>query len=179
MVVDADDKPVDFGEPGELLVRTPTMMQGYWGRPDLNEAAFFVRERFPGFQEVFYRTGDLVRWDTQGLLHFLGRKDRQIKVRGYRVELDEIESVFCSLDDVAEAAAFSVANEAGATEVAVAVLLRKDASVTTDQLRQAASQVLPPYAVPKLVDIRAEFPRTTSGKIDRRRLQEEHPLSDA
>lgn len=176
LVVGSDDGSVAPGEAGELLVRTPTMMQGYWGRPDLNESAFLVRERFPGYREVFYRTGDLVRFDAQGQLHFLGRKDRQIKVRGYRVELDEVENVFCSFDEVAESAAFSVSSDEGAIEVEVAVLLQKDAAVNSNQLRQAASKVLPPYAVPKRVNIHSEFPRTTSGKIDRSRLKEERPL---
>ena len=171
LVVDDNDEEVEPGEPGELLVRTPTMMEGYWGRPDLNEAAFLIRERFCGFREVFYRTGDFVRVDEEGLLHFLGRKDRQIKVRGYRVELDEVESVFCKLDEVAEAAAFPVLGASDAIEIRVAVLVRNGVSISADQLQLEVAKTLPSYAVPRRIEVLTKFPRTASGKIDRRQLR--------
>ncbi|MEP7309046.1 MAG: amino acid adenylation domain-containing protein [Acidobacteriota bacterium] len=170
LVVDADDQAVAPGEPGELLIRTPTMMNGYWARPDLNAAAFFDQEPFPGFRKRFYRTGDLVREGEDGNLLFLGRKDRQIKIRGYRVELDEVEHVVGSCDEVAEAAAISIRRDDGQVEIVAAVLLRQGCRPQPEDIRARAAERLPPYAVPGRVDVLASFPRTGSGKIDRRAL---------
>ena len=170
LVVEADDTPVPKGEAGELLVRTPTMMQGYWARPDLNRTAFFREDALPGPARMFYRTGDLVREREDGQLLFLGRKDRQIKVRGYRVELDEIESVLASLEEVAEAAAVACRDEEGHVTIVAAVLLRGQEHLSADSIRRRASERLPPYAVPERVDIRSSFPRTPTGKTDRRAL---------
>jgi len=93
LVVDEDDQAVSPGQVGELLVRAPTMMRGYWGRPELNQKVFYRRSIFSDYEVVFLRTGDLVRLRQDGKNYdSLGRKDRQIKTRGYRVELDEIET---------------------------------------------------------------------------------------
>ena len=84
------------------------MMQGYWRRPDLNQHAFFYRQQAAGQQDVFYRTGDLVQLQPDGNHSFLGRKDRQVKSRGYRIELDEVEAALMSHEKVQEAAVFPV-----------------------------------------------------------------------
>src|SRR5690349_10511125 len=83
-IVGDDDEPVANGEIGELLARTPTMMRGYWGRPDLDARAFWAKPVYGHFEDVYHRTGDLVRRREDGLLEFHGRKDRQVKARGYR-----------------------------------------------------------------------------------------------
>ena len=101
-----NDLEVADGETGELLVRTATMMKGYWGKPELTQKAFFKRESFANADEIFYRTGDLVWRNRDGQLMFAGRKDRQIKIRGYRIELDEIESVLISHPNVIETAVY-------------------------------------------------------------------------
>ena len=132
LVVDADDGIVEPGRPGELLIRAPTMMAGYWGRPDLDEHAFFRRSARSGLEELFYRTGDLVREGEGGNLQFLGRKDRQIKVRGHRVELDEIEALLTAQDGVAEAAAVDLRDEDGAASIAAAARLRDGARVDAE-----------------------------------------------
>ncbi|MCA9989285.1 MAG: amino acid adenylation domain-containing protein, partial [Anaerolineales bacterium] len=108
LVVDMEDNEVAPGESGELLIAAPTRMQGYWQQPALTEAGYFRQRPFPGspFEKIFYRTGDIVRLDEQGELDFLGRKDRQIKIRGFRVELDEIEAALTELAGVAEAAVY-------------------------------------------------------------------------
>jgi amino acid adenylation domain-containing protein len=172
IVVDVDDESVTPGQPGELLVRAPTMMRGYWGRPDLNAAAFFIREPVQGFQKVFYRTGDLVREKEDGNLVFLGRKDRQIKIRGYRVELDEVENVLTALEDVVEAAVIARREDDGNCVIMAAVRLDAGAVGQAEELRQHAAGRLPVYAVPSRLEIVTEFPRTGSGKIDRRAVAE-------
>ncbi|MGI9264604.1 MAG: amino acid adenylation domain-containing protein, partial [Gammaproteobacteria bacterium] len=103
LVVDEKDQPVACGESGELLIRSPTMMRGYWDQPELTERAFYRRQIAGGVSDVYYRTGDLVQERDDGVLMFLGRKDRQIKTRGYRVELDEVESVLATHEQVEEA----------------------------------------------------------------------------
>lgn len=171
LVLDADDKPVGAGQSGELLMRTPSMMLGYWNRPDLNAGVFFRREVFEGFTELFYRTGDLVEILEDGQYRFIGRKDRQIKVRGYRVELDEIETLLLSGNRVEEAAAYPLEKADGAKVIEVAVKL--DAGVEFDSVAMLKflKSRLPWYAVPdKIVAVEA-FPRTGSGKISRRELQ--------
>ena len=171
LIVDADDQPVPAGEAGELLVRSPTMMQGYWQRPDLNSKAFYRRPVFENYSDYFYRTGDLVRRAGDGELHFIGRKDRQIKVRGYRVELDEVEVGLLAHEAVEEAAAFPIANADGARQVGAAVRLRRGAECSEAELNAYLKARLPWYAVPATIALAEDFPRTSSGKIDRRALE--------
>lgn len=170
LVVDDDSKPVDDGATGELLIRTPTMMRGYWGRDDLNEGAFYRRNQFGGLPEVFHRTGDLVAAREDGTLAFLGRRDRQIKSRGNRVELDEVEAVLVGHDDVREAAVYAVPDVNGSLEIQAAVILSGTAVSETDLLAYLRG-VLPSYAVPGSLHTEDAFPRTSSGKIDRLALQ--------
>ncbi|REJ75798.1 MAG: amino acid adenylation domain-containing protein [Acidobacteria bacterium] len=180
LIVGADDEVVAPGEVGELLIRSGTRMRGYWRRPELNRRAFYRRPTYPDFEDVFYRTGDLVREDEHGELHFLGRKDRQIKVRGYRVELDEVEQVLCSVEGVREAAAVALPDPEDEAGLRIAgVVLASAASadeatpLTVEALARAARAKLPAYAVPSLLEVRRELPRTGSGKIDRRALAEQ------
>lgn len=170
LVIDEDDNEVPTGSPGELVIRAPTMMRGYWSRPDLNRRAFLRRSRFTDFEEVFYRTGDLVRDRGDGNLMFLGRKDRLVKVRGYRVELDEVEAVLNALPEVAEAAAVAVRSADDQVIIAAAVLLRQGCETTADVLRRGAAKRLPSYGVPSHLEILESMPRTGSGKIDRKAL---------
>jgi amino acid adenylation domain-containing protein len=172
LIVDGQDKTVRRGDAGELLVRSPTMMRGYWGRPDLDQTAFFAHES-GGIRKTYYRTGDVVRERDEGVLMFLGRKDRQVKVRGYRVELDEVEHVLGAIAGVAEAAAFPVAGADGSMEIGAAVVPVQGATLAPETLRRSAADKLPPYALPQRIDIRPSLPKTATGKIDRRTLIED------
>jgi len=173
LVVDEYDREVEPGQTGELLMRGPTLMQGYWGRPALNARVFLRRPVHADFDKVFYRTGDLVQVLTDGHLRFIGRKDRQVKVRGYRVELDELEDKLLSYENVEEAAVFLVEEEDENKRIDAAVLLRKGASTTPSELILHLKSRLPGYAVPSKVNILDDFPRTPTGKIDRGKLQEQ------
>lgn len=170
LVVDGNDRPVASGEPGELLIRSPTMMLGYWGRPDLNERAFFIRQRDGGLSDRFYRTGDLVSMRDDGEFEFLGRKDRQIKSRGHRVELDEVEAVLCGHVDIDEAATFTVEDDEQGTLIEAAVILRRKAKVSNKEINRHAARMLPGYAVPRRIHVVTEYPRTRTGKVDRKAL---------
>ena len=171
LVVDEKDRVVARGECGELLIRTPTMMRGYWNQPELNERAFYRRTVAGGVSDVFYRTGDLVQDRGDGVLMFFGRKDRQIKTRGYRVELDEVESALAAHEWVEEAAAYTLAGSENNASIEAAVILKLRQGDTADDLRQHCAELLPWYAVPESVWLLDAFPRTTSGKIDRRALR--------
>jgi amino acid adenylation domain-containing protein len=171
LVIDSHDQPVDPGKTGELLIRSPTMMQGYWNREDLNQRAFYFRRPLPGYKETFYRTGDLVKLTQKGNYKYIGRKDRQIKTRGYRVELDEIEMALLSQKQVEEAAVFSIPDSEGSTLISAGVTLKDNQKVTESELMKYLKTKLPWYAVPRKIDIVKKFPRTSSGKIDRRALK--------
>jgi amino acid adenylation domain-containing protein len=172
LVLDSQDRQVTPGEVGELVVRTPTMMRGYWSRPDLNQKAFYRRPVFNLYEDVFYRTGDLVQQMEDGNFRFLGRKDRQVKTRGYRVELDEIENSLSAHEQVEENAVYAVPDEEGSARIEAAVLLKNQSGCTEADLKRYLTGLLPWYAVPGKILLVSEFPRTTSGKIDRRALQE-------
>lgn len=167
LVVDEQDRPVPEGTRGELLIRSTTAMIGYWQQPDLTRAAFY----YPAPDQRFYRTGDLVSHNAAGQLLFHGRRDRQLKARGYRIELDEIEVVLAAHPEVDEVASFVVpaAGDAAAT-ICAAVL---PVAATTPQpamLRKYLAQQLPRYALPDVIEIVATLPRTGTNKIDRQQL---------
>lgn len=168
-IVDAHDEVVGDGKVGELMVRTPTMMRGYWGRPDLDARAFWTRQ-VDGHVHVYHRTGDLVRQRDDGLLEFHGRRDRQVKARGYRIELDEVEAAMAAHAGVESAAVFAVADGDGALHVEGAVTLREGHDLTRDALRKHLAAALPSYAIPERIEFLEEFPRTSTGKIDRLEL---------
>ena len=122
------------------------------------------------FEDVYLRTGDLVRRRDDGLLEFHGRKDRQVKARGYRVELDEVEVALGSHSAVESAAAYGVPDEDGSLHIEATVTVRTGQTVSADALRAHVALSLPRYAIPVRFDIVDAMPKTSTGKIDRRAL---------
>ena len=179
MVVGDDGTPVGVGGQGELLVRSPTLMRGYWARPDLNEHAFVHVTGVGGRPDVYHATGDLVSPTEDGDLAFLGRRDRQIKARGNRVELDEVEAVLLEHPSVHEAAVYAIPDAEGSLQPHAEVILTSGSDATVADLRAHASLALPTYAVPASISIRDGFPRTSTGKIDRRKMQTDARDADA
>lgn len=171
LVLDEAEQPVPDGEVGELLIRGPVTMRGYWGQAEKTSRSFHLRQLLPGMQEAYYRTGDLVRRMPDGNFAFLGRKDRQVKTRGYRVELDEIEVALLTHPAVEEAAVYTVADGQGSSLIEGAVTAKAGIPVAVDDLISHLSERLPPYAIPSRLSIASDFPRTSTGKIDRRTLQ--------
>jgi amino acid adenylation domain-containing protein len=178
LILDEDDRECETGQPGELCVRSSTLTKGYWKRPDLNERAFFRRESFGPFPEVFYRTGDLVVRQDDGLLRFLGRKDRMVKTRGHRVELDEVEAALCSHPAVSEAAAYAVPDGRGSKVILSTVTTHGGRPEGAADILRHARARLPGYAVPQDLVVASDLPRTTSGKIDREKLRQNHAFAD-
>ncbi len=171
LVVDSNDNPVSPGETGELLIRGGVVMKGYWGQSERNRTSFFHRPAFGQFEDVFYRTGDLVQSGKDGNYLYLGRKDRQIKTRGYRVELDEVEVVLLSHPGVVEAAVYSISDGQGSNLIEAVVISKQGTGVDEAQLLEHIGKKLPPYAIPVRIKFVQDFPRTSTGKINRLELQ--------
>jgi amino acid adenylation domain-containing protein len=171
LVVDLDDKIVQPGEVGELLIRGGVVMKGYWGQAEKTQNGFYRRPAFDHFEDIFYRTGDLVQLDADGNYRYLGRKDRQIKTRGYRVELDEIEVALLSHPGVEEAAVYPVPDGQGSNLIEAAVIAKQGSGLVVADLLEHIGKKLSPYAIPVRIDILQDFPRTSTGKINRRELQ--------
>jgi amino acid adenylation domain-containing protein len=172
LIVGPDGGECGVGEPGELCIRSSTLTRGYWNRPELNARAFLERPSHGPFPHVYYRTGDVVSRGEDGLLHFHGRRDRMVKTRGHRVELDEVEAAVAGHPEVADAAVFAVPDGEGSWTILASVTLRDRSEATGAALLRHLREELPAYAVPREVDVARDLPRTTSGKVDRTRLKE-------
>jgi acyl-coenzyme A synthetase/AMP-(fatty) acid ligase len=120
-----------------------------------------------------------VRRRDDGLLEFHGRKDRQVKARGHRVELDEVEVALGSHEAVESAAAYGVPDEDGSLHIEATVTLRNGQRVTSEMLRAHVATSLPRYAIPLRFEIAEAMPRTSTGKIDRRELARRAKERDA
>ncbi len=148
---------------GELLIASDQVMSGYWNRPDQNRAAFCTLPDKNGQPRQFYRTGDIVRRTSDGQFFLVGRKDRQIKLRGFRIELDEIELALVNIPDVTEAAAILVGDE-------IHAFVTCNSNPDLNAIRSDLVSVLPQYAVPHRIGNLKAMPRTSTGKIDRKKL---------
>jgi amino acid adenylation domain-containing protein len=150
-------------EDGELVIAGPTVMQGYWGDPE--RSARVLTER-GGVRA--YRTGDLVRPRPNGDLDFLGRRDNQIKTRGYRVELGDVEAALHGLDVVVEAAVVAVPDDALTNRLRAYVVT--STPVGAAEIAKRCRERLPGYMVPDEFEFRVELPKSSTGKVDRRAL---------
>ena len=155
------------GEVGELCVSGASLAEGYLNQPARTAENFIFWTPPTGPPLRLYRSGDLARWLPDGNLEFLGREDGQVKIRGHRVELGEVEALLATLPGVSQVAVTVWQEENGLKEL-VAYLIATDAKLATPAaLRRAAAQVLPTYMLPTTFVLLAEFPKTSSGKLDR------------
>ncbi|SDI36608.1 amino acid adenylation domain-containing protein [Actinokineospora alba] len=159
-VLDADLRPTR--EVGELYLAGHQLAHGYLGRPALT-AERFVANPFGAPGSRLYRTGDLARWREDGALDFVGRSDGQVKLRGFRVELGEIEAVLNAHPGVTQAAVSVRTDHPGAPRLVAHVLTQCDPA----ELTAWAAKALPEHMVPADFVVMAEFPLTPSGKLDR------------
>lgn len=164
------------GVPGELLISGAGLAEGYWQRPELTEERFIDSlSLLPGPHSKLYRTGDLARWHPDGTLECLGRSDGQVKVRGFRVELGEIDAALLSHLGVAEAAAVLTSPQ----QRLVAWYRPISAALDPAELSAHLRERLPDYMVPAPLIAIDRMPLTSSGKIDRKALaSRELPESD-
>ncbi|MBQ4814054.1 amino acid adenylation domain-containing protein [Pseudoalteromonas luteoviolacea] len=174
-VMNSEHQPLPIGAIGELYIGGAGVALGYRNRDELT-AAQFIEYTDGGASQRLYRTGDLVRWTHQGTLQFIGRNDEQIKLRGYRIEIGEIENTLNAAEFVKESAVNLCHLDTGAHLVSYIVAAQSDAlsdeqkASYTERLKQYLQAHLPAYMVPEIYIYLDTLPLTNNGKVDRRAL---------
>ncbi len=162
-VKDEDGRQLPMGEVGELCIKGPQVMKGYWQRPE--ESANVIDA------EGWLHTGDMAKMDEQGYFYIVDRKKDMILVSGFNVYPNEVEDVIASMPGVLEVAAVGVPDEKSGEAVKV-VIVKKDPALTAEQVKAHARENLTGYKHPKYVEFRTELPKTNVGKILRRELRD-------
>ncbi|MGW6422120.1 amino acid adenylation domain-containing protein [Nocardia sp. NPDC055053] len=172
LVLDDRLRPVPVGVPGELYLAGPGLARGYHARPGLT-AARFMADPFGAAGSRMYRTGDLVRWTRSAShvdLEYIGRTDFQVKVRGQRIELGEIDAVLGRTAGVDFAMTLGVPGPTGATALAAYLVPTPGVELDVARVRAAAANTLPAYMVPSAFAVLDRIPLTVVGKLDRKAL---------
>ena len=162
-IQDDDGKPLSMGMPGELCVRGPQVMQGYWQKPD--ETAKVITP------DGWLHTGDIAKMDEKGYFYIVDRKKDMILVSGFNVYPNEIEDVVAQCPGVLEVAAVGVPDEKSGEAVKI-VVVRKDPALTAETLKAHCKANLTGYKLPKIIEFRDALPKTNVGKILRRELRD-------
>ncbi|MFD1815641.1 amino acid adenylation domain-containing protein [Rhodococcus gannanensis] len=168
-VLDSRLRPVPPGTAGELYAAGYLLGRGYVGAPGIT-AARFVANPFGHSETRLYRTGDLARWTEDGTLDFVGRADNQVKIRGMRLELEDVESALSRHPGVRQSAV--LVRESGGAKYLAAYVISDDGSLDGPAVKEWAATQLPEYMVPTAVVVLDRFPLTANGKVDRRALPE-------
>ncbi|MEA5510553.1 amino acid adenylation domain-containing protein [Crocosphaera sp. UHCC 0190] len=172
--VKEDNTLAQPGEVGELYVRSPSLMAGYWGSPEKTEQVLVSYPLYPHLAPTTaYRTGDLVRQDSEGNYLYLGRRDNQIKSRGYRIELGEIETTLYSHPAIEEAAVIAIPDEEIGNKIKALVVKREGEELLSGDLASFCAKRLPKYMLPTLIEFRQILPKTSTGKINKTLLRQE------
>lgn len=166
-IVNSELELIENGTAGELLIGGVGLARGYLNRPELTVEKFIFRKFQRNEESRFYRTGDLCRFLPDGNVEFLGRMDHQIKIRGFRVELGEIENTLNSNKDIHSAAV--VKSESGAGSSLTAFMVGKE-SLDTGIIATYLKSLLPEYMVPTRYIVLDSMPLTANGKLDRNAL---------
>jgi acyl-coenzyme A synthetase/AMP-(fatty) acid ligase len=175
-IVDDNGRPVSLGQVGEIAVKSEYLAQGYWRRPELTEAKFCADPA--GGAARIYFSGDLGYLRPDGCLVHVGRKDLQVKVRGHRVDISEVEIALLENAGVRQAAV--IAREEGDHNVRLTafIVAKKGAPLVAHDLRASLRKRLPPYMIPASYVMVKNLPVGASGKIDRRALLSRRPDSN-
>jgi long-chain acyl-CoA synthetase len=169
-ILDDDGQPLPLGERGEIAIRGPQVMAGYWNRPD--ETAKVMTP------DGFFKSGDVGVMDASGAIKIVDRKKDMILVSGFNVYPNELEGVIAAHPSVLECAVIGVPDEHSGEAVKVFVV-RKDPGLTKEQLMDYCKEQLTGYKKPKYIEFRNELPKTNVGKILRRVLRDETPAQQA
>ncbi|WP_136418778.1 long-chain fatty acid--CoA ligase [Herbaspirillum sp. ST 5-3] len=163
-ILDDDGKPVPQGQPGEIAIRGPQVMSGYWNRPD--ETAKVMTP------DGFFKSGDIGVMDPRGFVTIVDRKKDMILVSGFNVYPNEVEGVVAAHPGVLECACIGVP-DSNSGEAVKLFVVRKDPSLTVDELMNYCKEQLTGYKKPKYIEFRDDLPKTNVGKILRRELRDE------
>ena len=163
-IKDDEGNMLPLGEVGELCIRGPQVMKGYWQRPEDTAAAIDA--------DNWLHTGDMARMDDQGFFYIVDRKKDMILVSGFNVYPNEVEDVIAMMPGVLEVAAVGVPDEKSG-EVVKLVVVKKDESLTAEQIKAHARENLTGYKQPRIIEFRKELPKTNVGKILRRELRDD------
>ncbi|WP_159100124.1 non-ribosomal peptide synthetase [Streptomyces lunaelactis] len=170
LVMDRFGGLAPVGVPGELWIGGPGVARGYWNQPDLTEACFVPHPFSQDPDARVYRTGDLVRWLPDGNIDFLGRIDRQVKLRGLRIELGEIEAGLAAHEDVANVTVIVREDTPGDKRLVGYCVPAAGRELSIADLRARLRESLPAYMVPAWFVFLDALPLTPNGKVDRRAL---------
>jgi amino acid adenylation domain-containing protein len=166
VVLDDANQPVASADEGLLHIAGPSVFQGYWNRPEVNETLFLQRDK-----RRWYNTGDVVRWDPDRGYIYVGRRDRMVKRRGYRIELGEIERALYQHSQVREAAVVSVPDAESGVRIVAFLSCRDGAAPSIIELKTFCGSNLPSYMSPDRFVIQPQLPRTSTDKVDYQSLR--------
>ena len=183
LILNRENRLQPVGVPGELCIGGDGVGRGYLNKPELTGDKYIFLRSYLSYQfyiphkphrsETLYKTGDLARWKPDGNIEFLGREDRQVKVRGYRIELEEIERRLLGYQDIKEAIAQVKQDVEGEKYICAYIVLRDpEKSFDISVLREYLTGMLPEYMVPSRFMPLEKVPLTPNGKVDRRALPE-------
>ncbi len=161
--VNAEGQTVPFGEVGELWIKGPQVMQGYWQRPD---------ETAQAISDGWLATGDIAKMDDEGYIEIVDRKKDMILVSGFNVYPNEVEATIAEHPGVVDTAVVGVPDDETG-EIVVAFVVKKDPALTEDDVRQHCKKTLTNYKVPRIVVFRADLPKTNVGKVLRKDLRDD------
>ena len=170
MILDEDGKQVGVNRVGEIAVKSRYVSVGYWRKPDLTNSVFLPDPE--GGEERIYLTGDLGRIAADGCLKFLGRKDFQVKIRGYSVNVAEIEQAMRGIHRVKDVAVVPQASSSSGHQLAAYVVPTAHPAPTIRQMRESLSRIFPDYKIPSYYVFLDSLPLLPGGKVDRRALPE-------
>jgi len=166
--IDSDGRMIEKpGEKGELYVRGPAIMQGYWDDPEHTARSLVRNPLRPDLEERVLKTGDMVILDNEGNYVLLGREDQMVKSRGNRVELGEVEATMYAHPAVKEVAVVPIPDDAIGNRIVAFVSLMDGSSVKREDLLAHCAQRLPRYMVPSSIELRDSLPKNPNGKIDK------------
>ena len=176
-LLDDDLKHVPQGQEGNIYISSQALARAYHNRPVLSEESFIKYHNVEGFEDyTIYNTGDIGKFNEDGELQFLGRKDQQIKIKGHRIELSEIERHLNNFPEVRQTACKLTEGPNGNKQITAFIVSKKD-NIPVDSIRNYLLEWLPSYMIPENFQFRSSMPTLANGKINRKELflENEHP----